>query len=90
MNKNIRVILSRLIILVGLSYQLYFMIDNKKNVVSYISYLILAVGAFLTIQSEENWLQLKMTNWSTIINLLLFLLQIILFLLISFFAYKLQ
>jgi len=66
------------------------MIDNKKNVVSYISYLILAVGAFLTIQSEENWLQLKMTNWSTIINLLLFLLQIILFLLISFFAYKLQ
>ena len=88
MNKNINIILSRLIILIGLIYQLVFMIFFYKNEVSYIAFLILAVGAFLTIQSEENWLSIKFRNSYIILNVLLFILQIILFLLISYFAYK--
>jgi len=86
MNKSIKVILSRLIIIFGLLYQLYY-IYEYKNEVSYVAFLILAVGAFLTIQSEENWLQVKFTNWVAMSNTSLFLLQIVLFLLISYSAY---
>jgi hypothetical protein len=46
MNKNIKVILSRLIILIGLIYQLVFMSFFYKNQVSYVAFLILAIGAF--------------------------------------------
>jgi hypothetical protein len=88
MNKNIKVILSRLIILFGLVYQLVFMNFFHKNQVSYLAFFILAIGAFLTIQSEENWLNIKFNNSYIILNELLFILQIILFLLISYFSYK--
>lgn len=88
MNRNIKVILSRLIILFGLIYQLIFMNFFYKNHVSYLAFFILAIGAFLTIQSEENWLNIKFNNSYIILNVLLFILQIILFLLISYFSYK--
>jgi len=88
MNKNIKVILSRLVILFGLLYQLIFMNFFYKNQVSYVAFFILAVGAFFTIESEENWLSVKLDNSYIFLNVLLFILQIILFLLISYFSYK--
>jgi len=88
MNKNIKVILSRLLILIGLIYQLVFMNYFYKNQVSYVAFFILAIGAFFTIQSEENWINIKFKNYYTVINKFLFFIQIILFLLISYFSYE--
>jgi hypothetical protein len=56
--------------------------DDKVN---YIAFLILSIGAFLTIESEG--LHIQITNGVQIANTVLFLLQIILFLAISYTAY---
>ena len=84
MNKSIKIIFSRILIIIGLLYQLFYMYYNDDKV-NYIAFLILSIGAFLTIESEG--LSIQFTNGIVIANTALFLLQIILFLAISYTAY---
>ena len=84
MNKYIKIFFSRFLIIIGLLYQLFYMYYNDDKV-NYIAFLILSIGAFLTIESEG--LHIQITNGVQIANTVLFLLQIILFLAISYTAY---
>ena len=60
----------------------------NKNKVSYVSYVILSIGAFFTITSEEKWLNVKFTNILTTINIGLFILQVLLFISIAYTSYN--
>ena len=88
MNSNLKIMLSRLIIITGLLYQLFYMTYINKNKVSYVSYVILSIGAFFTITSEEKWLNVKFTNILTTINIGLFILQVLLFISIAYTSYN--